>query len=203
MHSSSGIFERNVPGSTEILRRCVAGIAGCGGSGSNAAVALARAGVGTIIIADYDVVEISNLNRQYYFMNEVGMRKVDALAARLRAIDPDVNVIANNIELAAENVPVLFGGAQILIEAFDRAESKQWLIKSWCHAFPDRHIVCASGLSGIGRTGLLHVHSSGRIHVCGDESSDMAEGLCAPRVAIVANMQANTAIELLLTGAGV
>jgi sulfur carrier protein ThiS adenylyltransferase len=192
------IFERNVPGTTEMLQKARVGIAGLGGLGSNAAVALARAGVGRLILADPDAVEPSNLNRQHYFLSDVGTAKVEALAAHLRAINPDIGLALHGIELTPENVPDIFEEADVLIEAFDRAESKRWLIESWCRAFPEKPIVCGSGLSGIGGTNALRVHSAGCIHFCGDEESDMSTGLCAARVAIVGNMQANVAIELLI-----
>jgi sulfur carrier protein ThiS adenylyltransferase len=196
-HESS-IFERNVPGTTERLRGTTVGIAGCGGLGSNAAVALARAGVGRLILADPDRVEISNLNRQHYFRSDVGRVKVEALAEHLRAINPEIELVLHELELIPRNAPEVFGQADILIEAFDRAESKRWLIETWCRAFPDRPIVCGSGLSGIGKTNELRVHSAGQIYICGDEESDMSMGLCAARVGAVANMQANVAIELLM-----
>lgn len=194
------IFERNVPGTTERLRGATVGIAGCGGLGSNAAVALARAGVGRLILADPDRVELSNLNRQHYFQSDIGRAKVEALAGHLRAINPDIELVLHELELTPENAPGIFGEADLLIEAFDRAERKRWLIESWCRAYPDRPIVCGSGLSGIGNTNALKVHSAGRIHMCGDEESDMELGLCASRVGAVANMQANVAIELLVKG---
>ena len=191
------IFDRNVPGTTEKLAVATVGIAGCGGLGSNAAVALARAGVGRLILVDHDRVEISNLNRQYYFQSDIGKVKVKALSEHLRAINPAIAIEPHDIELEPDQVQNIFAGADLLIEAFDRAESKRWLIESWCKAFPEKHIVCGSGLSGCGATDSLKVHSAGYIHMCGDEETDMSLGLCAARVGIVANMQANVAIEIL------
>jgi sulfur carrier protein ThiS adenylyltransferase len=193
----TSIFTRNVPGMTECLQRATIGIAGCGGLGSNAAVALTRAGIGRLILADPDFVEASNLNRQHFFQADIGRAKVDALADQLRAIQPAITLVTHRLELTPANVPGIFGDAGLLIEAFDRAENKHWLIEAWCRAFPQRPIVVASGLAGCGRTNELRVRSSGNIHVCGDGESDMSLGLCAARVAIVANMQANVAIELL------
>jgi sulfur carrier protein ThiS adenylyltransferase len=194
------LFDRNVPRTTEIFQKSVVGIAGCGGLGSNAAMALARAGIGTLILADFDVVEESNLNRQHYFRADIGKPKVRALASHLRAVNPDIKLILHDERLTAETVPQVFAQATILIEAFDRAESKHWLIESWCRHFPERHIVCASGVSGIGNTDSLRVITTGKIHLCGDGESDMSEGLCSARVAIAANMEANVTLELLLSG---
>lgn len=192
------IFARNVPGSTEILAAATVAVAGCGGLGSNAAVALVRAGVGRLILVDHDVVEPSNLNRQHYYQRDVGRKKVEALADHLRAIGPEVKLVLHDVTLTPEDVAVLFPEADLLIEGFDEAESKGWLVEAWCAAFPRRKVVCASGIAGLGKTEALRVRRAGNIILCGDERSEMSEGLCAPRVALVANMQANTAIEALV-----
>ncbi|MDQ1350626.1 MAG: sulfur carrier protein ThiS adenylyltransferase [Acidobacteriota bacterium] len=194
------IFKRNVPGVRDILAKKNVAVAGCGGLGSNAAVALTRAGIGKLIIADFDVVELSNLNRQYFFLADVGKRKTDALAAHLLAINPQLNIQAHFTELTPGTVCELFAEADLLIEAFDRAESKAWLIETWCVHFPHKPVVCASGLSGVGNTGTLTVRRSGNIIMCGDFETDMSMGLISSRVAIAANMQANEAIEILIRG---
>lgn len=194
---TDSIFDNNVPGSTEILRRAVVGIAGCGGLGANAAVSLARAGAGKLILADHDRVEASNLNRQPYFRSDIGKAKTAALAAHIREIAPEIELILHEIELTPEDIPVIFKEADILIEAFDRAENKKWLIEAWTSSFPDRDIVVGSGLAGLGRTNELAVRSAGKIHFCGDGKSEASMGLCSARVAIVANMEANVAIEIL------
>jgi len=195
---SKELFRKNVPGTTEILQKACIGIAGCGGLGSNAAVALVRAGVGKLILSDFDVVEESNLNRQYFFQADIGKYKVEALAHHLKSINPLVQCTLVNKQLCAADVPMTFKDADILIEAFDRAESKSWLLEAWSMAFPGRHIVCASGLSGIGNTEALKVRHAGTLHIVGDGESELSMGLCSARVAIAANMQANVAIELLI-----
>jgi sulfur carrier protein ThiS adenylyltransferase len=201
MPSRGEAFSRNVPGTTERLAaRCV-GVAGCGGLGSNAAVALVRAGVGSLILVDHDVVEASNLNRQHYFIADIGRRKVDALADHLRAINPGVSLSVHDAEITPDGVGPLFDAADVLVEALDRAESKRWLIGSWCRLHPDRPIVCGNGLSGYGRTEDLVVERVGNVVFCGDGETEMALGLCSARVMAVASMQANVAIELLLDGA--
>ncbi len=197
MKGRNPIFERNVPGTTEKLQKATVGIAGCGGLGSNAAVALVRAGIGRLILVDHDIVEASNLNRQHYFQTDIGKPKVEALAAHLKAINPDVELTLQDVELTPEAIASIFVNADLLIEAFDRAELKHWLIQAWCLAFPDKPVIAASGVSGCGNTGAMRVHSSGNIHVCGDEESDMSMGLCAARVMMAASMEANVAIELL------
>ncbi|MBD3235764.1 MAG: sulfur carrier protein ThiS adenylyltransferase ThiF [Candidatus Eisenbacteria bacterium] len=191
-------FARNVPGMTARLSAATIGIAGCGGLGSNIAVALARAGVGQLILVDRDRVSLSDLNRQHYFESDLGRPKVAALGDHLRGIHPAIRLTAAQEELQPADVAQRFADAELLVEAFDDAAAKAWLIEAWSAAFPERPIVAASGIGGYGRTADLRVRRAGRIHVCGDEASDQSLGLCAARVAIVANMQANVAIELLM-----
>ena len=191
------IFSRNVPGTTEILQKSIIGVAGCGGLGSNIAVSLTRAGAGTLILVDFDRVELSNLNRQHFFLSHVGKKKVYALEEQLKNINPDINLIKYDCKITPEKVGKIFGTAHILIEAFDKAESKKWLIESWIEAYPDKPIICGNGLSGYGNTDELKVRKIGNIYLCGDGRTDMTMGLCASRVAIAANMEANVAIEIL------
>ena len=192
------MFERNVPGMTARLARCTVGVAGCGGLGSNVAVALTRAGVGRLILADPDRVELSNLNRQAFDRDDVGRLKVEALRRKLLRIHPGLKIDGHDCELTPENVPRIFALADLLVEAFDLAESKIWLIGSWTRAFPGRPIVCGNGVGGYGQTETMRVERSGRIVFCGDMESDMQLGLCSARVLMAAAMQANMAIELLM-----
>ncbi len=202
MSNIEAIYTRNVPGSFEKLQKATIAIAGCGGLGSNVAVALVRAGVGKLIIIDFDQVEVSNLNRQHYFQADIGKKKVDALSNQLHNINPNVIIESYCEELTPQNVPSHFKVAQLCIEAFDRAEAKSWLIESWCLAFPGKPIICASGIAGLGRSGAIGIRKSGAIYIIGDEKSSMEIGLCSARVALAAAMQANLAIELIVTGKG-
>ncbi|HBL15219.1 MAG: thiamine biosynthesis protein ThiF [Elusimicrobia bacterium GWA2_69_24] len=198
----SGIFERNPPGVTEALSQAVVGVAGCGGLGSNAAIALARAGVGTLILADFDQVELSNLNRQQFVQADIGTEKVRALGAHLKAIHPELRVEEHACRITPENAAALFGKADLLIEAFDRVEAKQALIGAWCRAYPGKPLVCGNGVSGFGGSAALKVvRAGGNLWFCGDGETDNTLGLCSARVAIVANMQADLAIALLVKGA--
>jgi len=192
------IFERNVPGSTKILQKATIGIAGCGGLGSNAAVSLVRAGIGRLVIADFDQVELSNLNRQHYFQSDIGRPKVDALADHLKAINPGIKLDIYHEKLNTENVPAIFGKTDILLEAFDKAESKLWLVETWVTHFPDRPMVIGNGLSGVGGTNQMHVKQDGNLYFCGDGKTELDLGLCSAKVSIAANMEANVVISLIL-----
>lgn len=194
----NNIFSKNVPGMTDILSNSTVGIAGCGGLGSNAAVALVRAGVGNLIIADHDSVESSNLNRQYYFSADIGKKKVKALEEKLLQINPKCSIKVVDKKLERCDIGQEFSGVDILIEAFDKAESKQWLIEEWSTCYPDKPIISGNGISGIGKIDKLVVKKIGSLYFCGDGISSENEGLCSARVSIVANMQAGVAIELLM-----
>ena len=193
-------FARRDPAVLAVLRRSSVGIAGAGGLGSNVAVALARAGVGRLVIADFDRVEPSNLNRQQFFVDQVGERKVEALRENLLAINPYSVYEVHDLRVNRRNAPVLFGRVDVLVEAFDRAEAKEMLIEVCLAKFPGRPIVAASGLAGYGGNRKMHTRRLGNLYICGDEESQPARGVSpmAPRVALVAALQANLVVELLI-----
>lgn len=194
------IFSRHEPQALAALRRSTVGIAGAGGLGSNAAITLARAGVGCLIIADFDKVEPSNLNRQQYTVKQIGARKVAALRANLAGIAPFTRYAAHDVKITPSNIKRVFGAADLLIEAFDKASEKSMLIKTWLKLYPSKPIIAASGLAGYGKNAQLRTRRMGNLHICGDGVSEPAPCVSpmAPRVAIVANMQANLAVELLI-----
>ena len=181
------------------IRAASIGIAGAGGLGSNAAVSLARVGIGTLVIADFDTVEISNLNRQQYFLQQIGENKVEALKTNLELINPFSQYIIHNKKLDPDNIPKIFADCDIIIEAFDKADQKKMLIETCVEHFPEKPIIVGSGLAGIGDFDSLHIRKLENIYICGDEVSEIKEkeSPLAPRVAIVANMQANLALELI------
>lgn len=192
-------FSRHDPELLPVLRRAVVGIAGAGGLGSNVAVSLARAGVGKLIIADKDRVCPSNLNRQQFFLEQIGQPKVEALKENLKRMNPFSEYEVHRVKVTPHNVSKIFGEAQILVEAFDLAEEKSMLINTWLSLFPERPIVAASGLSGFGKNNKIKTRRLGKLYLCGDEESEPTDRVSpmAPRVSIVANLQANLVIELL------
>ena len=194
------LFSKHDPGILSILMNSTVGLAGAGGLGSNAAVSLARAGVGTLIIADHDRVEPPDLNRQYFFIDQLGKAKVEALLENLKRVNPFSRYQVQRVKIEPGNVAAVFGAADILIEAFDKAEMKQMLVDTWLSVFPKRPIIVASGLTGLGRNRRLHTRRVGNLYICGDEETEVGERISpmAPRVGIVANMQANLALELLV-----
>jgi sulfur carrier protein ThiS adenylyltransferase len=197
---SEALFAKHDQQVLAALRGSTVGIAGAGGLGSNVAISLARAGVGRLIIADFDRVEPSNLNRQQYSVRQIGRLKVAALRENLRAINPFSKYTVHAVRVTRANVGRIFGDSDILVEAFDKAAAKQMLIDAWLSLYPERPIVAASGLAGYGKNRKLHTRRMGSLYLCGDEESQCPKGISpmAPRVAIVANLQANLVVELLV-----
>lgn len=197
---ADAFFRAHDPAVRDVLKSSVVAIGGAGGLGSNVALALARAGVGTLLVADFDRIETSNLNRQQYFADQIGRPKVEALAENLGRIPSGTKIIARKTRVTAANVARLFGKANILVEAFDRADQKQMLIEAWMTRFPDRPVVAASGLAGYGANNRIRERRIGLLTLIGDESSEPEAGISplAPRVGLVAAMQANRVVEILM-----
>jgi len=184
----------------ESLKNRSVGIAGCGGLGSNCAVALARAGVGKLVIADFDVVNASNLNRQYFFLDQVGRKKVEALKENLLRINPKLLVECHDLKLVSESVIRLFNDCDVIVEAFDLAGEKQMILEAVLGALPEKFLVSGVGLAGWGDNNRIHEHRYGNLVVCGDLEHEVSDDKppLAPRVGVVANMQANAVLEILL-----
>jgi len=182
------------------LSSATVGVAGAGGLGSNCAAALARAGVGKLVIVDFDVVSLGNLDRQFFFLDQVGMPKVEALALNLGRIDPAVKVEAHRLKLDPDSSVSLFAGCDVVVEAFDAAEAKVMLVEALLERLPGKPLVTASGLAGYGRSNEMRERRSGPLVIVGDLQSEVAEENppMAPRVAIAAAMEANAVLEILL-----
>ena len=177
------------------------GIAGAGGLGSNCAVALARCGVGTLVLSDFDIIEEANLNRQYFFTDQIGMLKTIALKENISRINPDVFVISHQKMLDSKNIPEIFSGCDVIVEAFDRSDMKEMLIEAVQTKMQGTPLIVGSGMAGWGKSNAIKCRKiDDTLYVCGDESSEANEFLppMAPRVGIAANMQANVVIEILM-----
>ena len=182
------------------LKSKTVGVAGCGGLGSNCAVALARVGIGNLIIVDFDVIEESNLNRQYYFFDQIGKKKSAALKEIINKINPKVNVIAIDKKLDSVSILEIFKDCDVIVEAFDRAEMKHIIIETVLDNFPDKAIVSGIGMAGWGDNSSIKTEQHDNLFICGDQKTEASEENppLAPRVGIVANMQANIVLEILL-----
>ena len=190
-----------LPEITQRLKRYRVGIAGAGGLGSNYAVALARCGIGTLVIADFDIVEETNLSRQYYFTDQVGMLKTVALKENISRINPGVFVIIHQKKLGPHNIPEIFSGCDIIVESFDTTDMKLMLIETVQLRMPGIPVIIGSGLAGWGKSEMIGCRKVDEtLYICGDEVTEVSEELppMAPRVGMVANMQANVVTDLLL-----
>jgi len=195
------MMARHTPGVHEKVKKAVVGIAGLGGLGSSIGIALARVGVGTLILVDFDVVEPSNLNRQQYFIHQIGMPKTEALCENLLKINPFVMIRLYHERVDRNNVERLFRDADVVVEAFDRADQKAMLINAVSEKMPDKYIVAASGVAGYGDNNEIQtVRFSSKIFIVGDQktAAKPGTGLMAPRVGIAAHHQANTVLRILL-----
>jgi sulfur carrier protein ThiS adenylyltransferase len=195
------MMARHTPGIHQKIKKSVVGIAGLGGLGSAIAIALARVGVGKLILVDFDVVEPSNLNRQQYFVHQIGMPKTEALRKNIAAINPYVEVQTHQERLDRNNGERIFREAEVVVEAFDRAEEKAMLINLVSEKMPDKYVVAASGVAGYGDSNEIKtIRFSSKIFIVGDQktAAEPGVGLMAPRVGIAAYHQANTVLRILL-----
>lgn len=180
-----------------VLSAARVGVAGAGGLGSNAAAHLVRAGVTKLTLADFDVVSESNLNRQFFFRDQIGRKKVEALAENLRRIEPELDLRLVDARLGEPDMAAVFADCDIVVEAFDKAEAKTALYR----AIRGKPVVGASGIAGWGRSGAIRLRRLGaRLHLAGDGESGVRDGLApqSARVGIAAAIEANTVLALLL-----
>lgn len=194
------MFSRQPAAVTERLRRACVGIAGAGGLGSVVAEILARAGVGRLVIVDFDVVEPSNLNRQRYGVAQLGMPKVQALSDNIMAFTPFTQVVAIRERVTFENCGTLFAGCAIIAECLDGAADKASLVSGILKSMPQAAVVAVSGIAGIADGDSIGTHMiSSRFFMVGDLCSDAADGagLFASRVGIAAAKQAHVTLRIL------
>jgi len=195
------LIERHGKSVHEKLKSAIIGIAGLGGLGSNVAFSLARIGIGKLVIADFDSVEPSNLNRQQYFIEQLGTKKTAALTENLLKINPYLKIEGHSLKLTAGNIPEIFADCSIITECFDKADQKQMLVETVLNKMNDVITVAVSGLGGYGRSNEIQTRKiSDRLILVGDGKSGLESGfsLMAPRVAIAAGHQANAIVELIL-----
>lgn len=177
-----------------------AAVCGLGGLGSNIALALARAGLGTLHLIDFDRVELSNLNRQQYSFSQLGLYKTEALRENILSAAPYCRVIIDTVRINENNFSNLLSMDGIICEAFDRAEEKAMLVNNILEAFSDKYIVAASGMAGLGSSNSIRTRRiSDRFYLCGDQSSDSEEGLglFSARAMLCAAHQANMVLRIL------
>jgi sulfur carrier protein ThiS adenylyltransferase len=176
------------------------GIAGAGGLGSNCAESLLRCGAGKLIVADYDRISDSNLNRQFYFHDQIGEKKIEALRDNLLRINPFASLQMHFAKVSPENIALLYSTCDVVVEAFDEASEKLMFIEEMSLQLPLIPVVAASGLAGWGDIEKIRSIKSGNLIICGDGESEVSEDnpTLAPKVRIVSNIQADAVLEILL-----
>lgn len=183
------------------LQASTVAVCGLGGLGSNIAISLARAGVGKLILVDFDCVDVTNLHRQQYKANQVGLPKSEALLANLQEVAPYTEYETHFEKVSAENVPALLANADVICEAFDNAEAKAMLVNTVLETLPSKYLVAASGMAGFDCGNSIRTRKiTDKFYLSGDGVSDVngGIGLVAPRVMLCAAHQALTAIRLIL-----
>lgn len=195
-------FDARFPKEMQVkLKGARVAIAGLGGLGSNIAVMLARSGVGHLLLVDYDVVDVTNLNRQMYYIQQLGMPKAQALPEILYQINPYSNYQSRCLRVTEENIAELFMEYPIVCEAFDQPDQKAMLVREVLTQCPDTIVISGNGMAGYKDANEIQTSQKlRRLYVCGDQHTDVAEGigLMAPRVAACAAHQANKVIQLIM-----
>lgn len=183
------------------LKEGKVGIAGLGGLGSHIGEMLARSGVGHLHLVDFDIVDLSNLNRQIYRVPHIGRPKTEALKEHLLEINPYLEITVDQVTVTEENAEALFSEDDIICEAFDNPENKAMLINTLLEKCPGKKVIAGSGMAGYGSSNTVITRKIMKnFYLCGDGTTDIdhGTGLMAPRVTICAGHQANMAVRLLL-----
>ena len=194
------LLKRNVKGIFEKLKKAKVCILGLGGLGSNVAVLLARSGIGYLKLVDFDIVEASNLNRQQYRISHIGIKKTEAMKSIIREINPFVEVDILDIKVDRENIYSIVGDSEIVVEAFDRAETKAMILEELL-TNKNKIVVSASGMAGLGSANEIVTRKiKDNFYLIGDNYSDYEEysGIMSTRVMICAAHQANVVLRLIL-----
>ena len=198
------LLKRNVKGISKKLKKTRVCILGLGGLGSNVAVLLARSGIGYLKLVDFDIVEASNLNRQQYRISHIGIKKTEAMKSIIREINPFVEVETLDIKVDRENIYSIVGDIEIVVEAFDRAETKAMTLEELL-TDKNKIVVSASGMAGLGSANEIVTRKiKDNFYLIGDNYSDYEEysGIMSTRVMICAAHQANMVLRLILEEKG-
>lgn len=183
------------------LRSATVAVLGLGGLGSNVAISLARAGVGELILADFDKVDITNLNRQQYKASQLGMPKTEAIFENLKEIAPYLKIRTYEERITEENIEQICNDADIICEAFDDPQAKAMLVNHVLENMPDKYLVAASGMAGFKSANLIKTRKlSPKFFICGDGVSDVNDGigLVASRVMACASHEAHIIVRIII-----
>lgn len=196
----SALIERHGAARQENFSRGRVAICGLGGLGSRVAELLTRAGVGYLRLIDFDRLEATNLNRQWYFMEQLGRYKAEALADNLRRITPYAELDVHTVRITEDNLASLLADVDVIVEAFDNATCKAMLVNGVREQFPRCHLVAASGMAGFASANAMRVRRlSENFYLCGDgrSAADAGDGLYGARVNICSAQEALVVLQLL------
>lgn len=196
----SALIERHGAARQEKFSRGRVAICGLGGLGSRVAELLTRAGVGYLRLIDFDRLEATNLNRQWYFMEQLGRYKAEALADNLRRITPYAELDVHTVRITEDNLASLMADVDVIVEAFDNATCKAMLVNGVREQFPRCHLVAASGMAGFASANAMRVRRlSENFYLCGDgrSAADAGDGLYGARVNICSAQEALVVLQLL------
>ena len=194
------LLKRNVKGISGKLKKAKVCILGLGGLGSNVAILLARSGIGYLKLVDFDIVEASNLNRQQYRISHIGMKKTEAIRTIIKEINPFVEIETLDVKVDRENILSIVGDIEIVVEAFDIAETKAMAIEELL-TNGNKMLVSASGMAGLGSANEIITRKiRDNFYLVGDNYSDYEEysGIMSTRVMICAAHQANIVLRIIL-----
>ncbi|MCK9239280.1 sulfur carrier protein ThiS adenylyltransferase ThiF [Desulfocurvus sp.] len=194
-----GLARHLPPGAPEFLAGVAVGVAGAGGLGSNCAMHLVRSGFTRLVLADFDAVEPSNLNRQCYTAAQVGRAKVEALAENLRAVNPELRLTLCPVRLDGASATAVFGACHAVVEALDDPRAKKALAEA---VLPGPALlVAASGIGGFGRAGGIRTRTlRPNFVLVGDGCTACGPGAppLSPTVGVAAAMQADAVLAHFL-----
>ncbi|MFA5199907.1 MAG: sulfur carrier protein ThiS adenylyltransferase ThiF [Candidatus Omnitrophota bacterium] len=180
------------------IRAAKIGLAGAGGLGSNCALNLVRVGFNKLTIVDFDKITPSNLDRQFYFLDQIGMYKLEALKVNLLRINPGLELTLINQKIDRSNIKKFFSGCDLVVECLDRSEYKSMLVENLLGL--GKFVVAVSGLGGIGSSDNINVHKlKDKLVVVGDLESDISQKpALSPRVNIAAAKQADLVLDFVI-----
>ena len=194
------LLKRNVKGIAEKLKKVKVCILGLGGLGSNVAVLLARSGIGHLKLVDFDMVEASNLNRQQYRISHIGMKKTEAIKTIIKEINPFIELDTLDIKVNRENIHSIVQNIEVVVEAFDVAETKAMAIEELL-TNKNKIVVSASGMAGLGSANEIITRKiKENFYLIGDNYSDYEEysGIMSTRVMLCAAHQTNMVLRIIL-----
>ncbi|MBR1384175.1 MAG: sulfur carrier protein ThiS adenylyltransferase ThiF [Ruminococcus sp.] len=192
--------ERHGKDLQEKLQAASVAVCGLGGLGSNVAIHLARAGVGRLHLIDFDSVDLSNLNRQQYFPDQLGQPKAQALYDTIKRIAPYCDLTFQSVKLTEDNIPTLLSPFDIIAECFDKADQKAMLVNCVLEKMNDKYLVAASGMAGLSSANEIRTRKiSKRFYMCGDGVNGLENGLglISARVAVCASHEAVMILRII------